>query len=104
MPTRVDIHPQCEDRNLLNSSLLILRDSINNLDAEFNTRTPCLNGVHTYTTIHDDFGIIGGLNNLLPILELMTNNTDLLTQENFSLFFDTISNFVYLNLNGVLLS
>ena len=95
MPTRVDIHPQCEDRNLLNSSLLILRDSINNLDAEFNTRTPCLNGVHTYTTIHDDFGIIGGLNNLLPILELMTNNTDLLTQENFSLFFDTISNFVF---------
>ena len=95
MPTRVDIHPQCEERNLLNASLLILRDSINNLDAEFNTKNPCLNGVHIYSTINDDFSIIGGINNLLPIIELMTNNSELLTQENFSLFFNIISDFVF---------
>ena len=86
---------QCEERNLLNASLLILRDSINNLDAEFNTKNPCLNGVHIYSTINDDFSIIGGINNLLPIIELMTNNPELLTQENFSLFFNIISDFVF---------
>ena len=77
MPTRVDINPQYDDKTIFNSPSLILRDSINNLDAEFTIRTPCLNGVHNYTRINDDFSIIGGLNNLLPIIELMTNNTEL---------------------------
>ena len=95
MPTRVDIPSQFEERTLLNAPQLILRDSINNLDAEFNIRSPCLNGVHSYSRINDDFGPIGGLNNLIPIIEIMTNNSEILTKENFSLFFTIISNFVF---------
>ena len=98
MPTRVDINPQYEDKTIFNSPSLILRDSINNLDAEFTIRTPCLNGVHTYSRINDDFSILGGLNNILPIIELMTNNSELLTKENFNLFLSLISIDVFSNL------
>ena len=98
MPTRVDVSYKNEESSLSNASKLILRDSINNLDAYFSSRAPYLNGVHTYSRIIDDFGIIGGINNLLPIIELMVNYPELLSQENFSLYFNTISNCLFSNL------
>ena len=95
MPTRVDIPSKNEEKSLINSYHLILRDSINNLDADFTTKNSGLNGVHTFSKIKDDFSIIGGINSLLPIIELMTNNTDLLSPENFSSFFSLISNYIF---------
>ena len=49
MPTRVDVSYKNEESSLSNASKLILRDSINNLDAYFSSRAPYLNGVHTYS-------------------------------------------------------
>ena len=95
MPTRVDIPSKNEEKSLINSYHLILRDSINNLDADFTTKNCGLNGVHTFSKIKDDFGKIGGINGLLPIIELMTNNTELLNPENFSSFFSLISNYIF---------
>ena len=68
MPTRVDIPSKNEEKSLINSYHLILRDSINNLDADFTTKNSGLNGVHTFSKIKDDFSIIGGINSLLPII------------------------------------
>ena len=95
MPTRVDIPSQIEDRSSSNTFQIILKDSINNLDAEFSIRSPSLNGVHTYSIKNDDFSKFGGINNLLPIIEIMTNYSDLLTPENFSSYFELISNYVF---------
>ena len=100
MPTRVDICPKNEENSSLNESILILRDSINNLDAKFKTKSPSFNGVHIYSRIiDDDFGILGGIDNLLPIIELMANYPELLSQENFSLYFNIISNVIFSNLH-----
>ena len=56
IPTKVVI--KNKDSNLLNYSLLILRDPINNLNAEFRTKAPSLNGVHIYSSIKNDFSTI----------------------------------------------
>ena len=98
MPTRVDMQPKSEERTIFNSQSLILRDSINILNAEFTVRTPSLNGVHIYSRINNDFSIIGGLNNLLPIIVLMINNSELLTKGNFKLIITLISNYVFSSL------
>ncbi len=97
IPTRVDIPSQFGERTLSNTPQLILRDSINNLDAEFSTKTPSLNGVHIYSRINNDFSKLGGINNLLPIIEIMTNNTNFLTPNNFSLYFSLIFNYILSN-------
>ena len=90
MPTRVIIPTIYNNCTLNNAPHLILEDSINGLDAEFCTKSPSLNGVHIYKRMIDDFGPIGGLNNLLPILEIMTQHQDLLTKENLGNFFDIL--------------
>ena len=90
MPSRVIIPSSCKKYNLSNTPQLIIEDSINGLDAEFETKNPSLNGLHLYKRMIDDFGPIGGLNNLLPILEIMTKYTELLTKENLGLFFDML--------------
>ena len=75
IPTRYYIPNQFEDKNITNTPQLILVDSINNLNAEFNTRTPALNGIHIFYNLYEnDLNIIGGINNLLPILELILDN------------------------------
>ena len=99
LPTRVDLPSQCKNRPLSNTPQLILRDSINNLDAEFSTKYPPLNGVHTYSRINDDFSKIDGINNILPIIEIMTNNLKLLTDKNFSSYFELLSNHVFSSQN-----
>ena len=90
MPTRVIIPSSCNKYTIMDTPKLILEDSINGLDAEFITKSPSLNGVHIYKRMIDDFGPIGGLNNLLPILEIMTKYPELLTKENLGLFFDIL--------------
>ena len=51
------------------------------------TKSPTLNGVHIYNRITNDFSSIGGLNNLLPIIEIMTKYNELLTKKNLGNFF-----------------
>ena len=95
IPTRYTIPVQNEDKTLHNTSQIILVDSINGLNAEFNTRTPALNGIHIFQNLYeDDLSILGGINNLLPILELMLNNNELLNKENFASFFDLLTVYV----------
>ena len=95
MPTRVDIPEIYNEYTLSNTPQLILQDPINNLDAKFQTTKPFLNGVHTYSIIQYDFGIIGEINKLLIIIELMANNKELLNNDNLNLYFNIISNFVF---------
>ena len=90
MPTRVIIPPSCNNYTINNTPQLILEDSVNGLDAEFSTKNPSLNGVHIYKRMIDDFGPIGGLNNLLPILEIMTQHQELLNKDNLGNFFDIL--------------
>ena len=87
IPSRVTIPPSCKNNILSNTPELILEDSINGLDAEFITKSPALNGVHIYNRITNDFSSIGGLNNLLPIIEIMTKYNELLTKKNLGNFF-----------------
>jgi len=90
IPSRVTIPIAYEKNNLLNTPSLILEDSINELNAELLTNSPTINGVHIYKKIKNDFNQIGGLNNLLPIMELMVNNGELLSKENLEKFFDIL--------------
>ena len=90
MPTRVIIPPSCNNYTINNTPQLILEDSVNGLEAEFSTRNPSLNGVHIYKRMIDDFGPIGGLNNLLPILEIMAQHQELLNKDNLGNFFDIL--------------
>ena len=90
IPTRVLIPSSCNKYNLQNTPKLILQDSINGLDAVLITKNPSLNGLHIYKRMTDDFEPIGGLNNLLPILEIMIKYTEFLTKENLRFFFDIL--------------
>ena len=95
IPSRYVIPNQAEEKTIQNASQIILVDSINNLNAEFNTGTPALNGLHIFQNLYErDLGIIGGINNLLPIMELMIDNNELLNPENFSSFFNLITVYV----------
>ena len=96
LPSRYIIPLQNDDKNIQNYSQLILIDSINNLNAEFNTRTPALNGIHIYPSLYEnDLSILGGISHLLPILELMLDYNELLNKENFSSFFHLLTVYVF---------
>ena len=96
LPSRYTPPFQNEDKNINNYSQLILVDSINNLNAEFNTRTPSLNGIHIFPSLYEnDLSILGGISHLLPILELMLDHNELLNTENFSSFFDLLTVYVF---------
>ena len=84
------------DRYMLSESnenykLIILKDSINGIDAEFYTKSPILNGIHLFKRFSEDFEALCGLNHFLPIIEIMTQNNNLLKNENLSKFFSLIS-------------
>ena len=96
IPTRHIIQNQVEEKSISNNSQLILIDSINGLNAEFNTKSPSLNGVHIFKNLYEnDLNIIGGINNLLPILEFMLDNEEFLTINNFSSFFNLLTVYVF---------
>ena len=90
MPSRAIIPKSYNNYTLINTPKLIIEDSMNGLDAEFRTKNPSLNGVHFYKRIVNNFISIGGLNNLLPIIEIMTEHSEFLTKENFGYFFDIL--------------
>ena len=73
------------------SKTIILKDSINGIDAEFYTESPELNGIHLFKRFSEDFEPFGGLNHFLPIIEIMTQNNNLLESENLFNFFSLIS-------------
>ena len=74
-----------------NNGNIILKDSINSLDAIFYTnKSSNLNGVHIYDNLMNDFNIVGGLNHFIPILELMLTSENLLKTENIVSFLNLI--------------
>ena len=89
LPSRVILPLGCDKSNK-NSPKYIIQDSISGLDAEYVTKKPSLNGVHIYKRILDDFSQIGGLNNLLPILEIMTKYQEFLTKDNLQNYLDIL--------------
>ena len=96
IPTRYMIPVQNEEKTIQNTPQLILVDSIHGLNAIFNTRNPGLNGLHIYPNLYeDDLSILGGVINLLPILELMLEHNEFLNFENFYLFFELITIYVF---------
>ena len=96
IPNRYQIPSQSEEKTISNTSQFILIDSINGLNAEFNTRSPALNGIHIFQNLYEnDLRILGGLNNFLPILELILENNEFLNQDIFSSFFDLLTVYVF---------
>ena len=97
IPNRYIIPSKKDDKNIHNDHKLILIDSINNLNAEFIIGSPTLNGVHIFQNLYeDDFGILGGLNNLLPILEFILDNNEFLNIEIFSSFFNLLTFYIFI--------
>ena len=95
IPNRYIIPNQSDDKNITNATNIILIDSINGLNAEFKTRTPSLNGIHIFQNLYEDnLDTLGGINNLMPILEFMLNNEEFLTLEIFSSYFNLLSVYV----------
>ena len=91
MPNRIVPSDNQINKTFQTSNKLILKDSINYLDAEFNINSQCLNGVHIFSRFYEDFTPYGGLNHFLPIIEIMSQNKDLLLEENLANFFNLIS-------------
>ena len=93
MPNRFILPGNQSQRTNKIISRIILKDSINNLDAEFNINSlnSNLNGIHIYEKFSDYITLFGGLNQFLPIIEMMIKNKDLLLNENLLNFFHLIS-------------
>ena len=91
MPNRIMLPNSQSNKSYKNSNKLILKDSINDLDAEFNISSPGLSGVHILSRFSESFSPIGGLNHFLPIIEIMAKNEELLFDENISNFLNLVS-------------
>ena len=90
MPNRIILPENQSNKSYKSANQILLKDSINNLDAEFIINSPNLNGAHIHKKFSEDFSPFGGLNHFLPIIELMTQNEELLSNENLSNFFNLI--------------
>ena len=80
-----------------NNGNIILKDSISGLDAIFNNiqnKDSNMNGIHLYNNCIEDFNNLGGLNQFIPILELLINSDNLLTKENLLAFLNLISTII----------
>ena len=85
MPTRTEKE---------NNNLLILKDAISNIDAEFESQSENLNGALVYKAYYTNVNYIGGVSAFLPIAEMFTKldeyegyiKKDILTKENFNSF------------------
>ena len=90
MPNRIMLSEDQINKTYKNANRIILKDSINNIDAEFITNSPYINGIHLFTKISEDFSHFGGLNHFLPIIEIMSQNENLLIEGNLVNFFNLI--------------
>ena len=87
MPTRIE-------KDESNNNLVILKDAVSELDAEFESQIENVNGVHVFTPKYNYIYLVGGVNNFLPIAEMITSlnkyegyiESDVLTQDNFNDF------------------
>ena len=95
MPNRFILPENQNQRTDKAASRIILKDCINNLDAEFNINSlnSSLNGIYIYEKFSDYITPFGGLNQFFPIIEIMTKNEELLFNENLLNFFNLISSF-----------
>ena len=98
MPSRIEIPEEDGNKNIRNSPSIILKDSINNLDGIFikskldDENISNLNGIHLFNSIIDDMNNLGGLNHLIPIIELLSKySEELLTTENICRLFNLIT-------------
>ena len=91
IPNRIFFPDNQINKSFQFENKLIIKDSINYLDAEFNINCQSSNGFHILSRFCEDFTPYGGLNHLLPIIEIMSENQDLLLKENLSNFFNLIS-------------
>ena len=83
--------------NSNNKENIILKDSINGLDAVFENKknkNSDLNGIHIYNNPIKDFNALGDLNIFIPIIEILINSENLLTNENLQAFFNLISTII----------
>ena len=78
IPTRIEI---------INKNKYIIRDTINYLDAEFINNNLYLKSYHLCDLKFDNYLNTGKLNILLPILEFMSNNNEIISHDNFNQFF-----------------
>ena len=76
----------------LNDNKIMIRDSINNLDGELITENSKSIGVYIYDKNLNDLSSIDCINSLLPILEFMTENYYVLSQNNLNDFFLILAN------------
>ena len=93
LPNRFVIDNNEDNKNI------ILKDSVNDINAEFITDSPNLNGIHLFKKISEDFTHFGGLNHFLPIIEIMTQNNNLLNNENLFEFISLLTTIFMPSLN-----
>ena len=101
IPTRTIIRSylktKIEDKKSIDEIIkdIILLDSISNFNAYLknnnNLSSSRMGGVHILTNIFQDYSMdIGGINHFLPLIEVMTNYNELLTNKNLELFMNII--------------
>ena len=96
IPSRFEIEEENENR-------IFLRDSISLLDAELITENSKTIGIHIFEKKVNNLFSIDGINSLLPILEFMIENNEILTQKNLNEFFLILGNVFYSdNKNNIL--
>ena len=85
-------------RNDMVNSEIVLKDSISGYDALFNhkNKESNLNGIHINKILIEDFNNMGGLNHFIPIVEIMVNDTNILTSKNLGLFLTMINTIINL--------
>ena len=80
IPTRYEIDKYNENK-------IMLIDSINNLNGELIIENTQSIGIHIFDKKILNLSSINNINSLLPILEIMTENNEILSQENLNKFF-----------------
>ena len=76
---------------------IILKDSINDLDATLN-KNSYLSGIHSHDRVIKAFYSIGSINHLLPIIELINKETQLASTKIFDIFMNIIT-YIFSNLS-----
>ena len=86
----ISIYIPTRTENAVENKNIILKDSINDLDAIFNINSYC-SGIHSHDKVIKAFYNIGTINHLLPIIELVNKETNLANTQIFEFFMNIIS-------------